>query len=164
MLGEKVVGHPPADLVRLDPVLDAVAVGEHPVAAAVQIVRLEDLDLERQREPVREVARAVADEHLARLDNGIHGEALQPVEVLPSVRVDHHRVAMCLDRLEEAGALRLAGALHLRNDPITHHVVGNDRLDAGGERRVAHHVAGDEGKAGSGRIRGRVGIGAKRPP
>ena len=81
MLREQPVRATTAERVELDPLDDEPAVGELAVLAGVEQIRLEDLQLERHRQPIAHAAVADAHQALAALDHGAGDQRLQPGEV-----------------------------------------------------------------------------------
>ena len=110
MAAAEVIGHAPADGVELDPAADAVAVRRRLRLLERQHLRLQELQLQRDRQPVLGPARAqphealAGDEHLAR-DHGLQAVEVgqpvgiglvgpgepEPLDPIPQVRVPDQR-------------------------------------------------------------------------
>ena len=75
------VGAPAAEGVELDALQDEAAVGELAGLPAVEVVRLQHLQLQRHRQPVLDPPFAQPHQHLAALDEAPDDQRLQPGEV-----------------------------------------------------------------------------------
>ena len=129
MVLEEPVGRPPAERVEFDALDDRAAVCARADFRRVEEVGLEDLELDREREPVLRPADAPAYQDLTVHGHRARDELLEAVEIEPPVGIARGRLG---PRLPPGRRLRRRGRLLLRRggNPPADRVI-DDRMERG---------------------------------
>ncbi|HEU0115896.1 MAG TPA: hypothetical protein VFQ80_14520 [Thermomicrobiales bacterium] len=140
MLRKEPIGDAPADDVEFHALNDLRAAGARDrigVFGRVEKIGVEDLELEREREPVLRSPNPPADEDLAGLDDAPHNELLEPVKIVAPVRITRGRLAPSAPHVPGAAVV----GDRFRDDAPSDAIVGDRGDGALGVRIIANEVA-----------------------
>src|SRR3990167_9205384 len=160
------VGDAPADRVE-DDALDGAdpSCGWHPIAGAVEVVRLEHLKLQRNRKAVLWPANAAADQALPGFDARPHDQLLEAGEVVAAVRITGRSLRPSLPPVRGLVAYCACGVLaRLGDDAPAHRVIDDRGEGARGIGVVPHQVARDVAQVRDGPGIGRVRVARSAGP